>query len=322
MKKMKRVAMLCAIFTIGATLLIPAPGRAGRKDVVLAQFDWPASIGLTAIMKQVLREKLKIPTTSISLSQEVGWQHLEKGTLDGATEIWWPARGPDIDRYVRERKTVAMSLTYDNAPQGIAVPTWVAEKYGITDIDSLRNHAALFDQTGDGRGDIWVGAASWASTRIMQIKVRDYDLNLVPFTEDTWVFYARFQKAMKEKKPVVFYYWEPDWLTFAYDVTWIREPAYAPDKWHFVRGEPDQSRITCGWQPARIYTVFSEKLKERRPKAYRFLQHFYMPIKEVNAIIANIEKIPDNPRQDPDLVAEQWIEAHPEIVADWLKGIE
>lgn len=322
MKRMKRAAVFCVALAMAGTLLLPAVGRADRKDVVLAQFDWPASIGLTAIMKETLRAKLKIPATSIALSQEVGWQHLEKGTLDAATEIWWPARQPDIDRYVHERKTVAMSLTYDNAPQGIAIPTWVAKKYGIYDIDGLRKHAALFDQTGDGRGDIWVGAASWSSTQIMKVKVRDYALQLTPFTEDTWVFYDRFQKAMEENQPIVFYYWEPDWLTFAYDLTWIREPAYSADRWHYVRGRPDQSRITCGWQPAKIYTVYSEKLKTRRPKAYRFFQHFYMPIQEVNAIIAQIEKIPGNPKQDPDAVADRWIEAHPEIVADWLKGIQ
>lgn len=322
MKKIKRIAILCAAWVLAGILVPLAPHCADRRDVVLAQFDWPASIGLTAIMKQTLREKLKIPATSIALSQDVGWKHLERGVLDAATEIWWPARAPDINRYVLERKTVAMSLTYDDAPQGIAVPTWVAEKHSIADIDDLRSHAKLFDQNGDGRGDIWVGAPSWEATQIMKIKVRDYNLNLEPFTEDTWVFYARFQKAMKEHKPIVFYYWEPDWLTFAYDVTWIEEPVYTADKWHYVRGQPDQSHITCAWQPAKIYTVFSEKLKARRPKAYRFFQNFYMPIKEVNAIIANIEKIPGNPKQDPDVVAEKWIEAHPEIVANWLKGIE
>jgi glycine betaine/proline transport system substrate-binding protein len=325
MKNVRRTAAVGAMLMIimAVALFIPArSAEAERKDVVLAQFDWPASIGLTAIMKQTLVQKLKITATSIPLSQDVGWQHIEKGILDAATEIWWPARDADIQLYVRERKTVAMSLTYDNAPQGIAVPTWVAEKYKISNLDDLRTHAPLFDLTGDGKGDIWVGAAAWQSTQIMKIKVRDYELNLMPFTEDTWVFYGRFQKAMAEQRPIVFYYWEPDWLAFTYDLTWIQEPAYAPDKWHYVRGHPDQSRITCAWQPAKIYTVFSEKLKARLPKAYRFFQNFYMPIKEVNHIIAEIENIPGNPKKDPDVVAAQWIKTHPEIVSDWLKGIE
>lgn len=320
-RNLKRAVAVSAILAI-TLVSLAGTGHAKRQEIVLAQFDWPASIGITYIMKQVLQGKLDVRATIIPLSQDVGWKTIEKGILDAAAEIWWPARTADINRYVHERKTVAMSLAYDNAPQGLVIPTWVSKKYGITDIDDLRQNAKLFDLTGDGKGDMWAGAIDWSATEIMKIKVRDYGLNLDPFTEDTWVFYAMFQKAMKQKQPIVFYYWAPDWLFSKYDLTWIKEPEYDAEKWKHVRGEPDQSYIACAWQPAKVYTIFSERLKGRVPKAYQFFQNFYIPIDNVSFIIAEIEQIPGNPKKDPDRVARKWVEDHPEIVNDWIKGIK
>jgi glycine betaine/proline transport system substrate-binding protein len=321
MRKLKATVVLTVILAIALSTLADS-GHAERKEVVLAQFDWPASIGIAYIMKQVLQSKLDVRATIIPLSQDVGWKTIEKGILDAAAEVWWPARSADINRYVHERKTVEMSLSYDNAPQGIVIPTWVSRKYGINDIDDLRRKAELFDLTGDGKGDMWVGTIDWSAAEIMKIKVRDYKLNLHPFTEDTWVFYAMFQKAMKQEQPIVFYYWAPDWLFSKYDLTWIKEPEYDPEKWKHVRGEPDQSYIACAWQPAKVYTIFSKKLRDRVPKAYQFFQNFHISIDEVSFIIAEIEQIPGNPKKDPDIVAKRWLADHPEIVNEWIKGAE
>lgn len=321
MGKSKQVLALTVILVITLALLA-GTCHAKRKEIVLAQFDWPASIGITYIMKHVLQSKLDVRATIIPLSQDVGWKTIEKGVLDAAAEIWWPARIADINRYVHERKTVEMSLTYDNAPQGIVIPTWVSKKYGITDIDDLRQNAKLFDLTGDGKGDMWAGAIDWSATEIMKIKVRDYSLNLDPFTEDTWVFYTMFQKAMKQEQPIVFYYWAPDWLFSKFDLTWIKEPEYDPTKWSHVRGEPGQSKITCAWQPARVYTIYNKKLKDLVPSAYQFFKNFYISIDDVNFIIAEIENIPGNPKKDPAVVAKKWVSKHPEILKNWIKGIK
>jgi len=319
--KAKRFLALGAIVTV-IILSLARSGYAERKDIVLAQFDWPASIGITHILKYVLNEKLDVHATIMPLAQDVGWKTIEKGILDAAPEIWWPARKAEIDLYVHTRKTVSMSLCYDNVRQGFLVPTWVSKKYGITDIDGLKRKAKIFDLDGDGKGDIWAGAIDWSAAEITKIKVRDYNLELDPFTEDVWVFLARFQKAMKQKQPIVFYYWEPEWLFSKYDVTWIKEPKYDPKKWIYVKGAPDQSYIACAWPPAKIYTIFSKKLKDRIPKAYQLFKNFHMSVAYVNFVIAEIEKIPGNPKKDPDNVAEKRVKGHPAIVNEWLKGTE
>jgi len=315
-------AAAAAVISAFSVVLLAGTAHAQRREIVLAQFDWPASIAITYILKQVLEQELDLRATVVPLSQDVGWQNIEKGVLDAAAEIWWPARAADIDRYVHERQTVQMSLTYDNAPQGIIIPTWVSKRYDIHTIDDLRRNAALFDLDGDGRGDMWAGAADWAATEIMQIKVRDYRLDLNAFTDDPWQFYAKFMEAMAQHKPIVFYYWAPDWLFSKYDLTWIEEPPYDPLKWKHVRGAPAQSSITCAWQPAKVYTIFGKSLKERSFKAYQLFSNFQISIAEVNGLIADIENIPDNPRKAPDKVARDWIAGHPEIVQNWLRASE
>lgn len=321
MEKGKRLIALIVILLI-SLISLAGTSHAVRQDIILAEFNWPASMGITHIMKQILQNRLDVRVSIIPLSQDVGWRTLERGVLDAAAEMWWPQRAAQIDEYVHERQTVAMSLTYENARQGILIPTWVSQRYNITDIDSLRQNADLFDISGDGKGDIWAGSSEWSSTEIMQIKVRDYNLNLDPYTNERGDFLARFRKAMEQEQPIAFYYWTPEWLFSQYDLTWIREPAYDPEKWKYIPKELDQSKITCEFQPAKIYTIFSQKLKDRVPKAYQLFKNFYIPIDEVNFIIAEIENIPGNPKKDAEKVAEKWIEDHSDIVNDWLKGIE
>jgi ABC-type proline/glycine betaine transport system substrate-binding protein len=42
----------------------------------------------------------------------------------------------------------------------------------------------------------------------------------------------------------------------------------------------------------------------------------------VSILITEFEDVPGNPKKDVEEVAQAWVENHPEIVNDWIKGIE
>jgi glycine betaine/proline transport system substrate-binding protein len=64
----------------------------------------------------------------------------------------------------------------------------MATDHGINSIYDLVTPQAqeLFDLNDDGKGEIWVGAPGWGSTKINEVKVRDYGISdfLEPTTED------------------------------------------------------------------------------------------------------------------------------------------
>jgi glycine betaine/proline transport system substrate-binding protein len=304
--------------------MVFAAGSLGfaRDKLVLAQLDWASAIAAQYIMKEILENELNIPTEKKGVSVVIAWAGADRGDVDIIPEIWWPNQEASVQKYVREKETVEMKLLYGNARQGFWTPEWVYEEYGIRDIKDLNKHTDKFDLTGDKIGDIWVGAFGWYTNDINKAKIKAYNLNYEPFVVDNWVFLTNLKEAMRQRKPIIFYYWEPDWIFALYDLKLVQEPEYTPAKWKYNDENPEKSFIACEWQSAKVYTAYNKDLKKKFPKAYKFVQNFYLPIDAMYQLIADIEEAPGNPKKDPEKVAKKWIDDHPDIVADWLKGVK
>ena len=295
---------------------------AERQDIVIGELNWSASVVVCQIMKNILEDELNIPTKVIQLAGSAIWPAMEKGTVDIFSEMWDTAHDAGIQKYVKENKTVELTVSYQGKASGFYIPTWVSKKYNIKSIEDLNKHTALFDITGDKKGDLWVGGFGWSGTEINKIKIRDYGLNYEPYVIDQWVFMTTLKEAMRVKKPIIFFYWAPEWIYSYYDMTQIKEPAFDPAKWHYVPKKPEESNISCSFRKPVIYVGYPAKLKKRLPKAYKFYKNWYIPMDEVNNLIAEMEDIPGNPKKDAVIVAKQWIADHPEIVKNWLKGVK
>ena len=99
-------------------------------------------------------------------------------------------------------------------------------------------------------------------------------------------------------------------------------PAHDDAQWQYVQKDPEKSKITCGWQTAKVYVGFVKELQKKSPKAYQFFKQWSIPIAEVNAMISDLEDIPGNPKKEAAGVAKQWIKNHPDLVDGWIKGIQ
>jgi glycine betaine/proline transport system substrate-binding protein len=313
-----------------ATILMAALASGGvsnaEENVVIAQQTWDGSIATAHVYKYVLENKLNISAKVKSIGQPPTWVAMDKGdgSIDVKTEIWWPNEDAFYKKYVEKAKTVETSLLYGNAPQGWVVPTWVAKKYNIKTYKDLIPHAKVFDINGDGKGDLWCGGGGWASTQITKIQMRDLGLeeHFSPLVLEVWVFLAQLKEAMRRDKEIAFYYWAPEWIWAKYDLTWVELPDWEESKWKFVPKKPEESKITCGWRSAKVYTGYGAHLKKKNNKAYKFFKNVYMPMEEQSAMIAELADVPGNPPKQPAEVAKWWVDKNPKIVGDWLKGLQ
>lgn len=323
MKLYQSAKRLKAMLLIGVILglVMPNSVMAERKNVVIGSLTWSGSQALEQIMKYVLEEKLDIPVKVTNLAQPLLWAALDKGSADVYPDMWMPNQKAGFDKYVTQRKTVAVKLSYDNAVEGIWIPTQIAKKHGIKSVFDLKGKEKMFDTNGNGKGEMWVGPYDWAVTDKNISKIKEYGLNLEPVAVQQWLFLAMLKEAMRKDKPLVFYYWKPEWPMAKYDLTMLEEPPYDPKKHVYVKGNPEKTHIATAFPPATIYVGVSKKMKKRLPKAYQFFMNWYIPIDEVSTLIADLEDVPDNPKKPAAEVAKQWVESHPKIVKDWLKGL-
>ncbi len=295
---------------------------AARKNVIIAEQNWTGSTVIVQVMKYVLENKLDIPVKIVPLNGSATWVGLDKGDVDVFSDLWEPTEIAGIDKYVKEKKSAELVLSYPKAPVGWYIPRYVSEKYGIKTIDDLKGKEEIFDIDGDGKGDLWGGPTSWKVNEINSVKIRDYGLDFENLSVEQWAWLATLKAAVLKKKPVIFYYWKPEWLFSVYDLVKIEEPAYDPAKHIFVQKKPDESKITCETEPNDVYIAISTKMAKRNPKAYKFFKNWSMPIDEVSNLIADMADLPDNPKMSAADAAKKWVNKNPKIVDGWLKGIK
>jgi glycine betaine/proline transport system substrate-binding protein len=310
------------IFLCIFTMLPFSSADAARKNVIISEQSWTGSTITCHVLKYVLEKKLDIPVKIIQLAGSATWAGLEKGDVDVFSDIWETAEIYGIEKYVQQKKVVELSRSYPNAPQGWYIPKYVADKYGIESIEDLKGKENLFDINNDGKGDLWVGPASWKVAEQNKIRITSYGLAFDASEVEQWAWLAQLKKHYTNKEPVIFYYWEPEWLFTQYELVQIKETPHDPEKWTFLKDDPEHSKITCGLPSPDIHVGYVVTLKDRLPKAYQFLKNWSIPVKEVNNLIALVTDLPGNPKLSNEQAAQKWVEEHPEILNRWLKGIK
>ena len=240
------------------------------------------------------------------------------GSADVYTDLWMPNRQSIWDEFVDGAGTVGVNTPYEGTQQ-MYVPAYMADI--VTSMEDLANPeiAAMFDTDGDGLGEYWAGDAGWASTRMWQVKFRSYGLdelwepNILPDA----TFKGQLDAAITREEPLLFYYWTPEWIHAAYDISPISEPAYTEGCQDMNLDAEDwleTSTFTCASQNAEIYVAYSLSLEERNPPVARFLSQIQLDPNTVNQWILQIGR----DELDPVDVAETWSAENMDIVNEWI----
>ena len=179
--------------------------------------------------------------------------------------------------------------------------------------------AALFDKDKNGKGEYWAGDSGWKSTKMWQVKFKDYGLNELWEAEivSDATFKAQLKAAYVEQKPILFYYWTPEWLHAAYDLTPVDEPPFTVGCIDLKLDQEDwlgASKFKCKHNDAIVYVAYSKSLEQRNPPAAKFLGNIKLDPAIVNDWILRIGR----DGEDPQDVAEEWVEANMDIVNQWI----
>jgi glycine betaine/proline transport system substrate-binding protein len=329
----------------GATVLALAGTAAAKTQVIIGELDWPGSRAIEEVLTQVMTEYFDADVGTISAAQEALYEALDKGdgSVDVVADMWTDHLPAQMQAYVvpGSRETIILNATPYLGTEGIFVPTYVAEQ-GVTKLADLADPevAKLFDLDGNGKGELWAGAVGWESTNHTEVRAKSYGFapNFEFTTVDQPVFLAQLKSAYEKKQPLAFYYWTPEWIFAAFDLTKLEEPEFNGYTTESARGteryNPDgcytfyqpaerndwleASSITCGQPPTRVHIAHSRALAERDPEVSRFLRQVKLDADVVNEWILAMEV----DGRDVADVASEWIAANREMIeTEWLAGL-
>ena len=228
-----------------------------------------------------------------------------------------------MNRPVGQKDTVALSQNNYEGFSGFCVSREFSEKHNVKTVYDLATPeiAKLTDRDGDGKGDIWVGAPGWASTKINMVKVRDYGIGnfFNPIQAEEEIATASIQDSINKEEGYAFYCYAPHYNWFVFDMVKLDEPAFDAAKYDMKQPAEDpkwfeNSKVETGDKAKSIHVGYSKSLETRVPDVAAMLSNIALDTETVNNWTHEIIV----KKRDSQDVAREWIAANSERVDKWL----
>ena len=315
------------------------------ETIRMAGFTWPGAVVVQNLVTHIIESRLGHEVEIVSVDIAAGMAAMCKGdgSIDVQVDLWMPNHQEKWNKYIGDgsQACVIAGKPYLGV-QGMFIPGYVQDQHGIKSVEDLAKPevAKLFDGDGDGKGEWWPGPAGWGSTNIGLVKAKSYgfDKHIDALVVNEGAFKAKFQADYARKKPVLFFYWTPEWLFAKYDLRQLEEPSFDGYAMDSKKGDPaykadgcwdmyhpkedpdwlDKSSVTCAFPDASIYTTYSAAIKKKAPDVARLMDQIELNADMVSQLI--LQKEVDG--RDPAEMAETWVKNNPDIVNTWLDGVK
>ena len=309
-------ACIASAFTFG--------GVAQAADVVIGVPNWP-SVRVTAhVLKVVLEDNLGLDVELQNGTNPVVFEAMDSGAMHVHPEVWMPNQVNLNNKFVKEKKTVKMNPNGVAGDQAMCVTKGTAERTGIKNLSDLTDPdmARKFDTDGDGRGEIWIGAAGWASTNVEKIRAKSYGYaETMKLKEmDETLALAEVDNAVAKKQNIVFFCYTPHHIFALHDLVPLKEPAYDEAKWNVIQPTDDpqwleKSEAGVAWNTAYLHIHYAAALEKKHPAAAKLLSQVKLDTDTVSAMTYAlvVEK------KDAAEFAKKWVADNSSTVDSWLK---
>jgi glycine betaine/proline transport system substrate-binding protein len=263
-----------------------------------------------AVVSYVAKNKLGCTVVERRITEEESWKGFENGTVDVILETW----GHDIlkKEYIDQRQlAVEDGVTGNKGVIGWYVPPWMVKEYpDITDWRSLNKYASLFKtaQTGD-LGQLLDGDPSYVTND--EALVRNLKLNFkVVYAGSEDALISAFRLAEQQHKPMLGYFYQPQWFLSEVELAHIPLPPYRPGC------DVDPKAVACDYQPYDLDKIVSKKFADSNSPAATLVKNFHWTDADQNAVARDIAQN----KLSPADAAKNWVNAHPDGWQPWLNN--
>ncbi len=315
MKKLRYAGVLTAVALAlsgcgGAKVADDKPAAAGKEcgTFNLAVNPWVGYEANAAVVGYVATKDLGCKVVKKNLKEEISWQGFGTGEVDAVLENWGHE---DLKKkYVTDQKVaVEAGSTGVKGVIGWYVPPWMAQQYpDITDSKNLNKYAGLFKTSeSGGKGQLLDGDPSYVTNDEALVKNLALNYKVVQSGSETALIQA-FRDAEKNKKPLLAYFYEPQWFFNEVKLVKVDLPAYK------AGCDTDPAKVACDYPPYDLDKIVSKKFADSGSPAYDLVKRFQWTNEDQNAVarMIAVDKL------TPDAAAEKWIKDNQSKVDAWL----
>jgi glycine betaine/proline transport system substrate-binding protein len=285
-----------------------ATGGTTKGTVNIAVNPWVGYEADAAVVGYLLEKKMNYTVAKKELKEEISWQGFDTGEVDVILENWGH---DDLKKtYIEQKKTaVEVGPTGNKGVIGWYVPQWLADKYpDITDSANLNKYADLFKTSeSGGKGQLLDGDPSYVTND--EALVANLKLNYkVVYSGSEAAIIKAAQQATKQQKPLLFYFYEPQWLFAKEKYARVKLPAYTPGC------DADPKKIACDYPDYDLDKIASKKFADTNSPAYQLIKNFTWTNDDQNLVSDYLT----NQKMTADQAAEKWVNEHESTWKPWI----
>ncbi|MET8150449.1 ABC transporter substrate-binding protein [Actinoplanes sp. NPDC049668] len=311
----RRLAALLSVVALAAcgdssAAITAPPGveRAPCGTVQIAVNPWVGYAANVAVVSYLLKQELGCKVVETDLTEDESWEGLASGKIDVILENWGH---DDLKKtYIDDKKVaVEQGLTGNKGVIGWYVPPWMAKEYpNITKWKNLNDFADMFKtDKSEGKGQLLGGDPSFVTNDASLIKNLDLDFSVVyAGSEDALI--AEFKKAEAERKPLIGYFYTPQWLLSEIKLVHIPLPLYKPGC------DSDPETVACDYQPYDLDKIARKAFVDSGSPAADLIKNFRWTNDDQNAVARDITV----KKLSRDAAAKRWLDSHRTTWQQWI----
>jgi glycine betaine/proline transport system substrate-binding protein len=304
-------ALVVAVAITGGT----AAAKASKcGTVTLNEQAWAGSTANTYVVKNVLEKSLGCKVNISKVAEVPVYQAMADGKTDAILEDW--GHVPQWNQYVTKQKTVVRAGA--NGVTGVIgwyVPTYLVQQHPeLKSWTGLKKDATLFKSPESGSQGMFLGGdPSYQQKDKTLITALGLNLKFVSVgAEPAQV--ARWESLYKQKKPVLFYWYDPQYLNATYKLTQVKLPARFKGCQDDEKQGGDPKKYACAYPSYTLLKFMSKKFATSGSPAVGVVKRFSWSNADQNTVAGMIA----GQHMNPDQAAQKWIAANKAKVNKWL----
>jgi glycine betaine/proline transport system substrate-binding protein len=299
---------------VSATAFGGSSRQAACDEVVLNENSWVGSTANIYVLKNVLEKKLKckVKVTNITEGQP-SFQAMADEKIDVVMEDWGNLAG--FPQYTKAKQVVNLGGNGITGVIGWYIPRYLLKQYPqFKTWKGLKGNEKVFASPEAPQGMFLGGDPSYVQKDRQLIKGLGLDLkHVVAGAEPAQV--ARWSQLYKQRKPVLFYWYDPQYLNAVYDLVRIELPKRFAGCQDDEKKGGDPKKFACEYPSYRLDKVVSGDFARSGSPAIKVIKKFKWTSKDQN-FVANLIS---GKKMSKDKAAAAWVKANAKTVNSWLK---
>ncbi|MBI3745014.1 MAG: ABC transporter substrate-binding protein [Chloroflexi bacterium] len=289
-----------------------AASTAPCGTVNIAVNPWVGYEANAAVVSYVLKNTLGCNVVLKNIDEQTSWQGFPTGEVDAILENW--GHEDLVAKYITTDKVAQdAGKTGNEGVIGWFIPKFFADANpdiltAKTNPTVLNKYAAQFKTSESGdKGQLLDGDPSFVTND--QGMINGFGLNYkVVYSGSEAASNKAIQSAIDQKKPILAYYYTPNWFSSKVDLVHIEFPAWTQGC------DKDPNNIKCDYPPYHLNKVVSTKFATSGSPAFTVISKFSWTNEDQDLVAAYIT---DQGMSDAN-AAKKWLDANPGKWKAWL----